>query len=114
MATQNRPPDIEVRSGGIVGSVWSDAAAGNDGGFSKHSIRIEKRYRDDRTGEWKTTGYLRVDDLPRLALVANKLFEQVTLRVGQMARGGTRRAPPAASAQPGVRRDSSTSSSNSA
>ena len=56
--------------------------------MTQHSIRVEKRYRDDRSGEWKTTGYFRVEDLPRLALVANKLFEQLVLKVERASTEG--------------------------
>jgi hypothetical protein len=81
MSKQNRVPDTEFRAGAIVGAVWSEVSVIDGRSVTQHSIRIEKRYRDDRTGEWKTTGYFRPDDLPRLALVANKLFEQLVLRV---------------------------------
>ena len=78
---KNDRPQAEFRAGGIVGSVWTTTTTMDGRSVPQHSIRIEKRYRDDRTGEWKTTGYLRPDDLPRIALVAGKLFEHLTLRV---------------------------------
>ncbi len=78
---KNDRPQIEFRAGGIVGAVWTTTTTIEGRSVPQHSIRIEKRYRDDRTGEWKTTGYLRPDDLPRIALVANKLFEHLTLRI---------------------------------
>lgn len=78
--TKNDRPQAEFRAGGIVGSVWTTTTTMDGRSVPQHSIRIEKRYRDDRTGEWKTTGYLRPDDLPRIALVASKLFEHLTLR----------------------------------
>jgi len=79
--TKNYRPQIEVRAGGIVGAVWTTTTTIDGRSVPQHSIRIEKRYRDDRTGEWKTTGYLRPDDLPRIALVAGKLYEHLNLRV---------------------------------
>lgn len=92
MSKQNRPPDVEFRAGTIVGSVWSEASVIDGRSVTQHSIRIEKRYRDDRSGEWKTTGYFRPDDLPKLALVASKLFEHLVLRTDGAAaeRFGTR------------------------
>lgn len=83
--TKNDRPWVEFRAGGIVGSVWTNITAVDGRTLPQHSIRIEKRYRDDRTGEWKTTGYLRLDDLPRIALVAGKLFEHLTLRSTEAA-----------------------------
>jgi len=48
--------------------------------MTSYSIRIQKRYRDDRDGQWKTTSYLRPDELPKLALVVSKAYEFLTLR----------------------------------
>lgn len=81
MATRNsEQPIFEVRAGGISGAVWGKTATLDGRPVVQHSVRIEKRYRDERTGEWKSTGYLRPDDLPKLVLVANKLFEHLTLK----------------------------------
>lgn len=74
------PPIYELRAGQISGAVWGKAATFDGRPVTQHVIRIEKRYRDERTGEWKRTGYLRPDDLPKLALVASKLFEHLQLR----------------------------------
>jgi len=46
----------------------------------KFSVRIQKRYRDEKSGQWKTTTYLRPDELPKLALVATKAYEYLMLR----------------------------------
>jgi hypothetical protein len=82
---KNDRPQLELRAGGIVGAAWTTTTVVDGRAVPQHSIRIEKRYRDDRTGEWKTTGYLRPDDLPRIVLVASKLFEYLTLREGSAA-----------------------------
>lgn len=84
MSSKNgEQPILEVRAGGINGAVWGNSTTLDGRPVVQHSIRIEKRYRDEKTGEWKTTGYLRPDDLPKLALVATKLFEHLTLRVAE-------------------------------
>lgn len=77
----NDRPIYEVRAGGISGAVWGKSSTLDGRPVTQHTIRIEKRYRDERTGEWKNTGYLRPDDLPKLALVATKIFEHLSLRV---------------------------------
>ncbi|GMU82396.1 MAG: hypothetical protein AMXMBFR47_22670 [Planctomycetota bacterium] len=76
-------PIHEVRAGAISGAVWGKSTTLNGRPVVQHTIRIEKRYRDERSGEWKTTGYLRPDDLPKLALVASKLYEYLTLQSGK-------------------------------
>lgn len=82
-ARAGEAPVHEVRAGAISGAVWSKTSTLDGRPVLQHSIRIEKRYRDERTGEWRSTGYMRPDDLPRLVLVANRLFEYLTLRVGK-------------------------------
>lgn len=73
-------PIFEYRAGAISGAVWGKTSTLDGRPVVQHSVRIEKRYRDERSGAWKSTGYLRPDDLPKLALVANKIFEHLVLR----------------------------------
>jgi len=76
----NNHPTKEFRAGTIVAAVWETQTTVNGRSVPQHSIRIQKRYKDERTGEWKTTTYFRPDDLPKLILVANKVYEDVMLR----------------------------------
>lgn len=90
MSEQNdKQPVREVRAGPIVAAIWEKPVAAFGRTVPQFSIRIQKRYRDDRTGEWKTTTYFRVDDLPKLALVAARVFESLTLSEIVEPRGGT-------------------------
>lgn len=73
-------PIKEFRAGGVSVSVWISKAPVNGRSAAQHSIRVQKRYRDDRSGQWKTTTYFRPDELPKLALVVSKAFEFLTLR----------------------------------
>jgi hypothetical protein len=80
MAQQNAPraPDHEIRVGFIRASIWlNESEEGQRAGGA--STKIEKRYRDEN-GEFKTTTYFFPNDLPRLALVAQKVFEFIALR----------------------------------
>jgi hypothetical protein len=77
--SDNNPPMKEFRAGTIVAAIWAEAAPTNGRGPS-YSIRIQKRYRDDRDGQWKTTSYLRPDELPKLSLVVSRAYEFLTLR----------------------------------
>ena len=79
MSEQNQKPAREFRAGTILAAVWPKEVTHNGRKWVEHSIRIQKRYKDERSGEWKTTTYFRPDDLPKLALVAGRAYEQVTL-----------------------------------
>lgn len=77
----NRKPTREFRAGTIVASVWETAPLAGGRSAAKYDVRIQKRYRDERSGQWKSTSYFRPEDSPKLALVASKVFENLTLRV---------------------------------
>jgi hypothetical protein len=77
---KKKQPVKEFKAGTICAAIWTDTANINGRPVPQHSIRIQKRYRDERTGEWKSTTYYRPEDMPRLALVASKVFECLTLR----------------------------------
>ncbi len=77
---EKEKPIKEFRAGGVVAALWVSKAPINGGTTPQHSIRVQKRYRDDRSGQWKTTTYFRPDELPKLALVVARAFEFLTLR----------------------------------
>ena len=77
---ESSPPMKEFRAGTIVAAIWAESTPTNGRAVPSYSVRIQKRYRDDRDGQWKTTSYLRPDELPKLALVVSKTFEFLTLR----------------------------------
>ena len=70
----------EFRAGTTVAAIWAESTPANDRAASSYSIRIQKRYRDERDGQWKTTSYLQHDELPKLALVVSRTYEFLTLR----------------------------------
>jgi hypothetical protein len=80
--TQQDPkqPIKEFRVGGISSSVWCNETEQDGRIMRRHSVRLKKRYRDRRTGEWKDSDYLFADDLPRARLVLDKAYEYVVLK----------------------------------
>jgi hypothetical protein len=78
--SESNPPMKEFRAGTIVAAIWVESTPSNGRATPSYSIRIQKRYRDDRDGQWKTTSYLRPDELPKLALVVSRAYEFLTLR----------------------------------
>jgi hypothetical protein len=73
-------PAAEFKAGTIVAAIWSESVVLDGRTVPQHSIRIQKRYRDEKSGEWKSTTYFRPDDLPKLVLVAGKVYEHLMLR----------------------------------
>lgn len=76
----NEQPMKEFRAGTAVASIWPENPTVNGQSIQRFSIRVQKRYRDDKLGLWKTTTYFRPDELPKLALVVSRAYEFLTLR----------------------------------
>lgn len=80
MTDSSDVPIKEFRAGMVHASIWGKPVKRDGRSWTEHSIRVLKEYKDDRTGEWRTTTYFRTEDLPKLALVASKAFEFLNLR----------------------------------
>jgi len=78
--TSGRPPLKEIRVGGIAAAIWERSTEQNGMVSKQYSVRINKRYRDNKTSEFKTTEYYFPADLPKLMLAAQKAFEFVSLK----------------------------------
>jgi hypothetical protein len=72
-------PVKDFRAGNIQASVWRNEVDKDGQTVVRHSVRIQKRFRNQE-GEWENTEYLFPEDLPRLQLVAAKSFEFITLK----------------------------------
>ena len=77
--TQTKKPVKTFRAGGVSASIWRNEAEQDGQTVVRHSIRIQKRYRNDEDGDWHNTDYLFPNDLPRLILVAQKALEFAVL-----------------------------------
>lgn len=79
MSTQPNQPVKTFRSGGISASVWRNDVVQNGQTVVNHSVTLQKRYRDRRTGEWRDSGTFFMSDLPRVQLVMRKAYEYLAL-----------------------------------
>ena len=73
-------PVKEFRAGTVAAAIWTKHAPLDGRSVAQHSIRVQKRYRDEKSGQWKTTTYFRPDELPKLALVVSRAYEFLMLR----------------------------------
>jgi hypothetical protein len=70
----NIPPGKVFCCGPIRAAVWSNPTLLGDKMAEKQSIKITKRYIDKDTGEWMSTNNLFLEDLPKVAVVANEVY----------------------------------------
>ena len=75
----NQPPAKEFRSGAITVAIWRNETQENGKTIVKHSVRIQKRYRDDE-GTWKDSCYFFPDELPKISMLTNKAYEFIQLK----------------------------------
>ena len=77
-------PIKDFRAGNIQASVWRNEVDKNGQTVVRHSVRIQKQFRNDK-GDYQETDYYFRDDLPKLILVAQKAFEYIALNESKEA-----------------------------
>ena len=79
MTQHTQSPIKEFRAASIKAAIWGEEREEEGRTVVRHTVRIQKRYLDKDSGEWRTTEYFFPNDLPRLCLVAEKAFEYIAL-----------------------------------
>ena len=74
----NNKPIQKYVAGAISASVWKNEM--KDGSVV-HAVTIERRYQD-KDGDWKSTSNLRINDLPKVRLLAKKAYEFLAMGSG--------------------------------
>lgn len=69
MTTEKQRPAHELRLGRIKAAIWHNET---EGGSSRHNVQIRRLYRDEKSGDWKTSDSFGRDDLLLLAEVARQ------------------------------------------
>lgn len=92
MTQRSSKPDKVFRAGRVSAALWRSESEQDGRTVVTWSTKVQNRYRDRQTGEWKDTDYFFPDDLPRLALVAQQAYECIVLKESEE---GTNDAPPA-------------------
>lgn len=80
MPQTGNQPVKEFKAGRIRAAIWKNEVEQNGQTVSRFSVKIESRYRDKKTGEWKSTNQYFPEDLPKVTLVSAKAFEYTSLR----------------------------------
>ena len=76
-------PEKKFVAGAVSATVWKNEGKNAEGEATEfNTISVDRSYKD-KDGEWKSTNSLRISDLPKMALVANKAFEYLSLKDGE-------------------------------
>ena len=74
-------PEREFRAGGVSAAIWKSASTNQDGRtVDRWSVKIQKRYQDQQSGDWRSSDYYYGSELADLALVAQRAYEFIRLR----------------------------------
>ncbi len=74
---EKRRPEQSFRAGAISASVWVNTT--KEGDKEYRTVTFERRYQD-KDGQWKSASSLRLNDLPRAAVVLAKAYEYLVLK----------------------------------
>ncbi|AJF61622.1 TPA: hypothetical protein HA239_03975 [Candidatus Woesearchaeota archaeon] len=72
-------PEKKFRIGSISATVWKNQSEKDGKILEYRTVSFERNYQDNK-GEWNTTNSLRVNDLPKAALVLQKAYEYISFR----------------------------------
>ncbi len=76
---EGNKPEKKFSTGAISATVWKNMHTSKEGKvFEVHSVSLERRY-TDKTGQWQSTNSMRVNDLPKVALVIEEAFRYLVL-----------------------------------
>ena len=71
-------PEKKFNCGSISASIWANTKAVNGEAVKFYSVTINKAYKEE--DEWKYTDSFNIEDLPKVALVANEAYKYIRLK----------------------------------
>ena len=80
---EKQKPDNKFKAWAVTATVWANEMRDKQGKrFSVYTVAFERSYKD-RDGNWKSTNSLRVNDIPKLQLVAQEAYENLVRKGGE-------------------------------
>ena len=71
-------PEKKFNCGSISASIWANTKVVNGETVKLYSVTINKAYKDSE--DWKYTDSFNIEDLPKVALVANEAYKYIKLK----------------------------------
>jgi len=80
MEKEKNKPIKKFRAGSISATIWKNTGKDkNQKDTEFKTITIDRSY-TDKEDKWQTTNSMRINDLPKVELVARKAYEYLTLK----------------------------------
>ncbi len=79
--TTGNAPEKKFRAGAVSATVWLNHGQSKKDGqqTSWRTISLQRGYKDNND-QWQNTGSMRINDLPRAALMLSKAYEYVVTK----------------------------------
>ena len=71
-------PEKRFHCGPISASIWANTKTVNGETVKFYSVTINKAYKEDE--DWKHTNSFSIEDLPKVALIANEAYKYIRLK----------------------------------
>ena len=71
-------PEKKFNCGSISASIWANTKVVTGETVKLYSVTINKAYKEE--DEWKHTNSFNIEDLPKVALVANEAYKYIRLK----------------------------------
>lgn len=79
MADKKNKPVFSIKTGGVSASVWKNIAKKDGKEYEFATISLVRSYKD-KDGEWQTSSNFNLNDLPKVALVVNQVYQRLMLK----------------------------------
>ncbi len=76
---QKNLPEKRFSTGAIQATVWNNETENNGQKAMFKTITLSRRYRD-KSGTWRSTNSMRLNDVPKANVVLQKAYEYLVLR----------------------------------
>ena len=76
---EKNKPIKKFKAGGVSATIWKNTNKVNGKDVEFQTIAIDRSY-TDKDKKWRTTSSMRINDLPKVELVARKAYEYLTLK----------------------------------
>jgi len=73
-------PEITFKAGAVRATVFKNIITSNGKSLILPKVVIEVRYKDNKTGQWKGTNSLSINDIPKAILALQKAYEYLTTK----------------------------------
>lgn len=81
-------PEKKFRAGALSATVWLNKGQKLDGEESEYrTISFDRNYMD-KAGKWQSSNSLRINDLPKAAVILQKAYEYLVFKEQDLFTGG--------------------------